>query len=70
MSHIPLLTQFSALKSILDLACGTGQNGLYLLPLHFRDKNSTQLSALQNAELSTKNILTTLGETALYHPAT
>jgi tellurite methyltransferase len=56
MSHSPLLTEFKTLfkaqgKPILDLACGSGRNGLYLheqgFPVHFSDKNSEALTTLQ-----------------------
>ena len=56
MTFSPLLSQFSGLfapkgKPILDLACGSGRNGLYLheqgLPIQFIDKNEVQITALQ-----------------------
>ena len=56
MSHSPLLNKFETLfnkqsKPILDLACGNGRNGLYLLnqgfPVSFADKNSEALNSIQ-----------------------
>ncbi|MEH6452980.1 MAG: methyltransferase domain-containing protein [Psychromonas sp.] len=56
MSHSPLLSDFKHLfkqqgKPILDLACGSGRNGLYVqqqgFPIQFADKNSESLSQLQ-----------------------
>ena len=55
MSASPLLQQYSALfkssgKPVLDLACGTGRNGLYLhqkqVPTIFADHNAAALSSI------------------------
>ncbi|WP_022941742.1 methyltransferase domain-containing protein [Psychromonas hadalis] len=59
MPHSPLLPQFKTLfkaqgKPILDLACGSGRNGLYLhqqgFPVQFLDKNSIALNQLQTEQ--------------------
>ena len=56
MLHSPLLSEFKNIfkqqgKPILDLACGSGRNGLFLhqqgFPTQFADKNADLLSDLQ-----------------------
>lgn len=64
MSASPLLKQYHQLfrahdKPVLDLACGQGQNGLYLhqqgIPTQFADRNGEALASIQanNNEIST-----------------
>ncbi len=53
VENLGLITEFSAPVRVLDLACGTGRNGLYLaernVPVTFVDNNQNCLDGVEQA---------------------